>query len=231
MKNKINILPLSDIHSNIDVLDFIQSNNRYNPDLITISGDIWERQYNLEYFVDYMNEFQRSMDCPIVMIQGNHDFWDRGIFNKSENIHVIHNSGIELLGLKIWGSPYTPPFFNWNHMLEDGPYGLDNIFKEMMPDELDILLSHGPPKGYCDMVKRQSKHLGSISLYDGILLHKPRYVFCGHIHTGNRKEKIIHMDSDVSWNESCTMVYNVSVLDENYNFMVDNPAPDMLSIS
>lgn len=236
MQQKVKVLPISDIHGNFSVFNFIMNNN-YSPDLITISGDIYFG-HNLEplELVQTMEKFQSTMNCPIIIIQGNHDYWLPNIFSDSKDIHILHNEGIEILNLKIWGSPNTPIFLNWNHMMEDGIYGLDNIFKNMMPDDLDILLSHGPPYGYGDTCRNESikfnkdPHLGSKSLYEGILIHKPRYVFCGHIHTGIRKTKIIHKDECSKNINSFTEVYNVSVLDENYKFNRDNPIPEIIIV-
>jgi len=73
---------------------------------------------------------------------------------------------------------------------------------------LDILLCHGPPKGYLDKVSGKygapkrfwGKHAGSKIILDYILKKQPRYVFCGHIHEGKGKTKI-----------GKTEVYNVGV--------------------
>ena len=45
---------------------------------------------------------------------------------------------------------------------------------------------------------------------------KPRYLFCGHIHTGDHEQlTIVHDDG------SSTVCYNVSRLDENYEIAYD----------
>lgn len=53
----------------------------------------------------------------------------------------------------------------------------------------DVLFSHIPPRGMLDTVKStsvpkswQGKHAGSASLEKYVKTHKPRFVFCGHIH-------------------------------------------------
>ena len=110
-----------------------------------------------------------------------------------------------------------------------------------MPDSLDILLSHGPPYGYGDTCRNGTEwndpdfHIGSVSCYDGIKMHKPRYVFCGHIHTGIRLTEIDHTvdcDNEMSIPRppDKTFVYNVSCLDERYAFNCDNPVPEIVEI-
>ena len=214
------VLPISDIHGYAHVLDYITEND-YDPDLITISGDIAEGREEFQWStLNEFRKFQKKMNCPIVMIQGNHDYWNIDLFNEADDIYLLHNSGIEIQGLKIWGTPYTPTFFNWNHMKDDNSEALNMIY-DQMPDNLDILLSHGPPKGYGDTVKGRPQHLGSESLYNAILKHKPKNVFCGHIHTGERFSIIP---------ETNTKIYNVSVLDEDYMFNANTPVPNIIEV-
>ena len=128
-----------------------------------------------------------------------------------------------------------------NVLIPDGVYGLDNIFKNMMPNGLDILISHGPPKGYGDTCRYGTQwntpddHLGSVSCFEGIKMHKPRYVFCGHIHTGIRLTEINHMGDcdpymEIPTPPDKTLVYNVSCVDEKYAFRRDNPEPEIVEI-
>jgi Icc-related predicted phosphoesterase len=53
---------------------------------------------------------------------------------------------VELEGLRIWGSPWQPEFQNWAFNLNRGP----EIRKkwDMIPEGIDILVTHGPPKGH-----------------------------------------------------------------------------------
>ena len=55
-----------------------------------------------------------------------------------------------------------------------------------------------------------SPHFGSLDLTDEIARKRPRFVFCGHIHTGD------HVPVVLDHGESSTTVYNVSRLDEDY---------------
>jgi len=62
---------------------------------------------------------------------------------------------------------------------------------------LDILVCHQPPYGILDKVNFpgipenwKGKHAGSKVILDYIKSHKPKYVFCGHIHEGQGKVKI-----------------------------------------
>lgn len=227
---KIKILPISDIHNNWGVFDYISTKLKGTFDILTISGDIFEgRILCPQNFIDLMEDFQKELDVPIVMIQGNHDFWSTDIFYDSKDIFVLNNSGIDLMGVSFWGSPYTPPFFNWANMSPDTPDHLGVIFTELLPDNIDVLLTHGGPYGYCDTVSQKTSYgdltdepLGSLELLKGVLIHKPMYNIVGHIHTAKRFEEIVYEGGT-------TKVYNVSCLDEYYNFSSGNK-PSVIEI-
>jgi Icc-related predicted phosphoesterase len=220
------VLPISDIHNSFQIFDYI-AEREYEFDVLLICGDLFEgRIIHPESLVTEIELFQKLIGKPIVMIQGNHDFWSPHIFMDSYNIHMLHNSGVEIDGKTFYGIPQTPRFFNWNHMIDDESEIANQIFIDDLPDNLDVLLSHGPPKGYGDNCNQatygnnKDSHLGCYSLLHGIYKRKPKHVFCGHIHTGDRVSKM----------DNGTMIYNVSCLDEGYDFMEFNPAPKVVEI-
>lgn len=123
-----------------------------------------------------------------VVIAGNHD---RGFERDPDlyrslltNAHYLENSGIELEGFRFWGSPVTP----WNHNMAfnvQAPEALAQIWAQM-PDDIDILITHGPPAGILDTAADGSamgdqallERLGELQL-DG---QAPRLHIFGHIH-------------------------------------------------
>jgi Icc-related predicted phosphoesterase len=116
----------------------------------------------------------------IVAVAGNHDF----IFQNRPDLipalpwYYLQDSGIELLGCHIWGTPWQPVFFDWAFNLEE------NILEqkwELIPMNTDILLLHGPPYGYGDR-NSKDEHTGSPSLTKRILEIQPALAICGHIH-------------------------------------------------
>ncbi len=79
-----------------------------------------------------------------------------------------------------------------------------------IPEGLDILVSHQPPYGCGDYYpdfenKGQMLHIGSQELLYAIEQKKPKVVICGHLHGGHGMYSI-----------DKTLVYNVSVVDEQY---------------
>jgi Icc-related predicted phosphoesterase len=217
------VLPISDIHGNDSVLDYIVDNIPNDTyDVITVSGDVWEGA-TIKKKYTWIN-FQESVDRPIILIQGNHDYSPSSVFDDVPNIHLLYNNDIEIDGVTFFGTPNTVNFGMWNHM-NDEEYLLD-LWDKNMPNNVDVVLSHGPPHGYCDNCNQpvygnnSESMLGSKSLKTVLLDKSPKYVFCGHIHTGDR----------FSVMSNGTKIYNVSCLDEAYQFMVFNPAPEVIEL-
>jgi Icc-related predicted phosphoesterase len=78
----------------------------------------------------------------------------------------------------------------------------------MIPDDTDILLTHGPAWGYVDKVIGRTDNLGCELLVKHIQNRvKPTLHVCGHIHTGHGH----HFDGT-------THFINASVLDERYDY-------------
>src|SRR5947209_6179907 len=82
------------------------------------AGDITYRG-DKEETDDFLKWFSRQNYRYKIFIAGNHDFF----FEKAkpevlkklipENVIYLKDSGVSVEGIKIWGSPVTPWFFNW----------------------------------------------------------------------------------------------------------------------
>jgi predicted phosphodiesterase len=97
------------------------------------------------------------------------------------DITYIENSSVELTvgtrTVKIFGSPNTPA-------KGKGSFGYppaDDVWAGRVPADTDILLTHGPPRGYVDKNKG-GKECGCLHLLREIWRVKPKVVVCGHIH-------------------------------------------------
>src|SRR4051794_33499553 len=114
---------------------------------------------------------------------GNHDFiFERqpDLVPKSLRWTYLQDSSVEIDGLKIYGTPWQPWFYDWAFNLSE-----EELAKkwEMIPASTDILVCHGPPRGYGD-VTQDNRRVGSPSLWDAIFRIRPRLCVFGHIHEG-----------------------------------------------
>lgn len=118
-----------------------------------------------------------------VVIAGNHDFcFEKGSMPIPDGVTYLENSGVEIEGFKIWGSPITPWFRDWAFNRHRG----EEIKKywDMIPDDTNILITHGPPEGFGDM-NLEGKTVGCKDLLFRIeQLNDLNLHIFGHIHEG-----------------------------------------------
>lgn len=82
--------------------------------------------------------------------------------------------------LKIYGSPWTPQLGTFAFQYPP----IRDIWTGAIPDGTDVVLTHGPPKGYLDLGGKGCPHL-----MREVARTRPRAVVFGHIHAGHgRKE-------------------------------------------
>jgi Icc-related predicted phosphoesterase len=144
-----------------------------------------------------------------IFIAGNHDFLaerDPGLFKSlvPKNVTYLQDSGYEWNGLKFWGSPVTPRFFDWAFNVDRGP--LIRRHWDMIPEDTDVLLTHGPPYGLLDKLPSGMK-VGCRDLTARLeKLSKLKIHAFGHIH---------HSYGVLKNNE--TVFVNAATCNENYN--------------
>ncbi|XZE18565.1 metallophosphoesterase [Pirellulaceae bacterium SH449] len=148
------------------------------------SGDPWRNATEARSFFHWYT----SLDIPIKLFTpGNHSTAiEQGLITPAEYPEVqflIHEQTV-VNGLVIFGTPYTPEFYDWAYMRarED----LDAVWQSI-PDNVDILITHGPPKGILDVTHdfdtRELIHVGSGSLTRHVKQRiKPLVHAFGHIH-------------------------------------------------
>jgi len=168
---------ISDTHGFHEQLSLADS------DLIVHAGDISKmgEAAEIQKFIDWFSDLPHPYK---VFIGGNHDFLlekEASLFRSMLNDKIIYLEDNEVIieGIKIWGSPITPYFFNWAFNRQRG----ENIRKywDAIPSDTDIIVTHGPPKGIGDKTS-QGIDAGCADLLTAIERVKPRYHVFGHIH-------------------------------------------------
>lgn len=97
------------------------------------------------------------------------------------NVFYLENNFIEIDQIKIWGSPITPSFgYGWAFNKDRG-YDTNQIWNQI-PNDTDIVITHGPIYGYCDRTNRTNENVGCEQLYHRLNEVRPQLHFSGHIH-------------------------------------------------
>jgi Icc-related predicted phosphoesterase len=95
-------------------------------------------------------------------------------------VRYLEDQFLEVDGVRIWGSPWQPTFCNHAFNLDRGV--AIRAKWDLIPEDLDILVTHGPPRGVLDRVGRE--HVGCADLAEVVTARRPRLHVFGHIHTG-----------------------------------------------
>jgi Icc-related predicted phosphoesterase len=141
-----------------------------------------------EFFKGEFSDWLKQVPAKyIVGIAGNHDYTllDRE-FAKSLPWIYLQDELLDLEGVRIWGTPWTPVFGDWAFMEPENR--LAHRFGKI-PDKLDILLTHGPAHSVLDKTVGGTR-AGSKMLYSIIKQVNPDSVVCGHIHEAHGIEQI-----------------------------------------
>ena len=102
--------------------------------------------------LEYANRwFAQQKAKYSILVAGNHDSYIEHIGKdvaKSlfTNVIYLENELIEIEGLRIYGSPWSPEFNNWSFMYPRCSLDAKKIWKKI-PENLDILVTHAPPYG------------------------------------------------------------------------------------
>ena len=127
-----------------------------------------------------------------IVIAGNHDF----LFERSPRearalitnaVYLEDEAHTTTSGLRVWGSPWQPWFFDWAFNLRRGaPL---KAKWDLIPEGTDLLVTHGPPMGIGDeivsRILRNKEHVGCADLLEAVERLKPRLHVFGHIHEGH----------------------------------------------
>ena len=218
---------ISDTHGKHDQIVTSKSLRKSNQPLDLPGGDI------LIHAGDFMNSGWNEMEAIMffkwfneidnydtkIFIAGNHDRWVennpeefKGILTGYKTIEYLQDEKIDLWDqedqqLVIYGSPWQPEFYNW-------AFNLPRHGEEMkarwdaIPNDTDILITHGPPFGYLDIPGGQSVRVGCEMLRHRVDEFKPKIHVFGHIH-----------GSAGYYFNGYTHFINASVLDEQYRYV------------
>jgi Icc-related predicted phosphoesterase len=166
-----------------------------------------------------------------VIVAGNHD-WAFARPDQAESARrllgdaaYLEDSGVELDGVRFWGSPWQPAFNDWAFNLPRGA-ALQAVWARI-PVGLDVLITHGPPAGVGDhMGWEDGERAGGDELRARVSVVAPRLHLFGHIHQDGglwRHGATVHANV-TAW--ECTRAPTVIDLDPAGVTPVQVPARD-----
>ena len=151
---------------------------------------IMQAKWLINVFKPWLEEIPAE---SVVGVFGNHDFVGEiapHLVPQSLRWTLLQDAYAEINGFKVFGMPWQLPFYEWAYNLPE-----EEIARKCkyIPDDTDIIISHGPPWSFGDAVPRRitdenehkwpgMEHTGSKSLTQRILEIKPQLVVVGHIH-------------------------------------------------
>ena len=163
-------------------------------DMVIHSGDATNPRDPYASEQEMLNFISWFGSLPIrhkVFVAGNHDLCiERNLVTKIDfmknGIVYLENDYTEVEGLKIWGSPFTPSF-GQGWAFNKKRSALHDIWKEI-PDDVDIVVTHGQPKGILDLAYHQLNCIefcGDEALRKRLYLLNPKLCLFGHIHNND----------------------------------------------
>lgn len=193
-------------------------------DLLIHAGDFMTSGYHYHEARDFFKWFDKIDNYDTkVFIAGNHDRLMqndpetmRGELTGYKTIDYLEDDWLTLYydgpngdlpedNVRIYGSPWQPEFYQWAYNLPRNGEELKAKW-DAIPDNTDILITHGPAWGFLDDVEgRRGQHLGCELLAERIKTFRPKIHVCGHIHSGHG----YYFDGH-------THFFNASVLNEQY---------------
>jgi len=192
------LIAISDTHCRIRKVKIPDGDLLVHSGDLTFRGDIQEISQELRALGAVAKKFKHG--C--IFISGNHDWL--GERNPSlmkqmaidEGLIYLDHSSIQIEGINIFGSAYTPEFCNWAYNVPRGP-ALAQKWAQI-PDDTNILVTHGPPMEIMDIVNRYDpfngwsiEHVGCEDLSNRIKeLKDLKLHLFGHIHGSYGQIKI-----------------------------------------
>lgn len=210
----MNIIAVSDTHGDLEWVNWLIQ-KKIKSDILIHAGDATSQggiSSMARFFEATEKLIKKGVVNDIVFVPGNHElgferqekeYLER--FSK-ENIHILINNFVIIDGIKIWGSPVTPPFFNWAWNWRDEQR---EALWETIPEDTDIIVTHGPSYGIGDLVINQyhstPERVGCKFMASRIKKLKPKAHIFGHIHCDHGM-----------WDIDDTTYVNASIMSEEY---------------
>ena len=176
------IVAISDTHSQLDKIDLPEGDILISAGDITYRGTLAEMTKQLDILQEKGSKFKST-----ILVLGNHDFLGQDmpyltrIMCEERKIIWLQGTGVTIDGINFYGDATTPEFFDWAFMKKRGEE-IAQVWKNI-PDDTNVLITHGPAEGFRDLLKDGVTHVGCEELSNRIIeLNYLRLHCFGHIH-------------------------------------------------
>ena len=160
-------------------------------DILIHSGDFMRGGYDENEAIDFLDWFEHDVtgyDYKIV-VAGNHDrlFEDEPeralklVRDYAPNVIYLQDDSEIINGVKFYGSPHTPAFNNWAFNMDRNSDAIEMMWRNI-PDDTDVLITHGPPMGVLDYTP-YGGDVGCERLIYRVLEIQPLIHVFGHVHS------------------------------------------------
>ena len=196
---------ISDTHSQLEKIQIPEGDILVHCGDLTNRGGLRETVRELGILNSLRGQFRH-----VILVAGNHDwlfYMDRTVARSLlGEIKYLEDDEIEVEGLRIYGSPWTPEFMGWAFMLPRGERIKTRW--DRIPDGLDVLVTHGPPYAILDQ-NELGVSVGCMDLLEKLehMTGPPKIHAFGHIHEAHGERQGPGLRSDF---------INASICNERY---------------
>lgn len=188
-------------------------------DVLIHAGDATGQGLSLE-LERFLAWFAAQPHQHKILVAGNHDWLFQRhpdmaaqLLAAHPGITYLQDAGVEIEGVKFWGSPWQPWFCDWAFNLPRKGPALREVWNKI-PLDTEVLITHGPPRGVLDQVHGGS-HLGCEELKIRLAVVRPRIHVFGHIHDsyGVARSKVTSYVNACNCDEEYRTTHQPIVLD------------------
>jgi hypothetical protein len=201
---------------------------------LSLDGECWKAHMNEKKDSVEHEEAVEIMTGPLAK--------EAGVTYLTEGLHRFTLQ--DGRSFSVYASPYQPECGNWafgyartedRFSIPPAP-GMRSIAQHAIPESVDIVMTHGPPRGILDLIPDRNEHAGCDAIRHAVQRVRPLMHCFGHIHEGHgvqvkawdcsfqmdfRVVKVREAGTKKAWKTfeltpgSDTLMVNAAVMDES----------------